>query len=68
MIDAGVEETQVNTILSALNVAPISNATLKRYETVVGAGTEKVAAQSCSEALELEIALTKEANAVVEDK
>ena len=68
MLDSGVGETQINLLLSALNVNQISNNLLKRYERIVGNAVESVATESCSGALEEEIEKTKQANDVVKDE
>lgn len=68
MIDSGIGETQFNLLLSALNISPVSSNLMKRYERMVGNQVEKVAIESCSEYLEKEKNLTKEANDVVVDE
>ena len=41
MLDAGVGETHVNNILTALDIPPVSHKTLKKSERSVGAALEK---------------------------
>ena len=61
MLDAGLGETKVNTLLSALNISTVTDSSLKRYERAVGSAVEKLAQQSCVEAIEQEKKLTLEA-------
>lgn len=68
MFDASIGETQVSLIFSALNIGNISHSLIKCYERLVGKATEAVALDSCTKALETVIALSHEANDVVEDK
>jgi len=57
MLDAGIGPAQLNTLLSALNIQPVSESLLKRHERVVGPFIEAVAADSCKEAIQLEKSL-----------
>jgi len=59
MIDGGLGETQVNTLLSSLNIPAISSTTLKRYERKVGNTIESVAKESCQESIVVEKMLTQ---------
>jgi len=68
MIDSGIGETQMNVLLSALNIAPVSSNLFKRYERVVGEKIEEVALESCNSSLAEEKSLTKAANDVVVDE
>ena len=57
MIDAGIGEAQLNTVLSALNIPPLTATILKRYERIVGRVIETVAKNSCHESIKLEKAM-----------
>ena len=54
MLDAGLGERKINTVLSASNIATVPNATLKRYERLVGDSTEVLAKKTCVAAIEKE--------------
>lgn len=58
MIDGGVGVSQLNVILSALDIPSLSTSTLKRYEKVVGSVIETVARNSCRQAIKVEKSLT----------
>ncbi|KAK0159463.1 hypothetical protein PV327_011116, partial [Microctonus hyperodae] len=58
ILDGGIGETQLNTILSALNVPTINHNSIKRYERLVGPAIETVVKDSCHEALKVERELT----------
>ncbi|XP_066593603.1 uncharacterized protein [Prorops nasuta] len=64
MYDHGTGPSGVNSFLSALNVPVVKEKCLKRYERQVGPSIEKLAEQSCREAIEIEKILTKESNLV----
>jgi len=59
MIDGGLGETQVNTLLSSLNMPAVPSTTLKRYERKVGNAIESVAKESCCESIVVEKMLTQ---------
>ncbi len=50
-LDAGIGETHLNTILTTMNIPPITCGTFKKREREVGLAVEKVAKRSCSEVL-----------------
>ncbi len=50
-LDAGIGETHLNTILTTMNIPPITHGTFKKREREVGLAVEKVAKRSCSEVL-----------------
>ncbi|CAD6233990.1 GSCOCG00007453001-RA-CDS [Cotesia congregata] len=54
VLDGGIEETQLNTILSALNLPPVDHNLIKRYERLVGPATETVTKENCHDALKVE--------------
>ncbi|KAJ8670722.1 hypothetical protein QAD02_001981 [Eretmocerus hayati] len=60
MLDAGIGETKVNTVMSAINIPTVSATAMKRYERRVGQALETLALSSCEEALIEEKALTIE--------
>uniref|UniRef100_A0ABD2X077 Mutator-like transposase domain-containing protein n=1 Tax=Trichogramma kaykai TaxID=54128 RepID=A0ABD2X077_9HYME len=66
-VDAGIGETQLNALLTSMNIEPVSSSLLKRYERKVGKCIEKAAIESCSQSLEEEISLTENANDIVLD-
>ena len=68
MIDAGIGETQLNSVLTGLNISELSTSSLKRYERTVGRAIKALAEKTCSKNLELEKKLTNEANDVVKDE
>ena len=59
MINAGIGERHVNTMLSSMSVPTIHNRTLKRKERKVGESIMKVANQSCKQAISDEICAAK---------
>jgi len=58
MIDAGIGEIHLNTILSALNIPALNPTVVKRHERVVGPAIKSVTKDSCREVLQLEKKLT----------
>ena len=58
MLDAGIGETKANSIVSALNSQALNQNSLKRWERHVGKAAEKLADESCLEAIENEKLLT----------
>ncbi|XP_043274415.1 LOW QUALITY PROTEIN: uncharacterized protein [Venturia canescens] len=58
IFDAGVGCSEINKILSVLNIPTIHNQLIKRNERTVGLAIEKVAHASCVEALKLERDMT----------
>ncbi|KAJ8668561.1 hypothetical protein QAD02_010224 [Eretmocerus hayati] len=54
ILDTGIGETKVNTLLSVVNSPTIHHSTLKRLERVVGPPIENVAQASCVYAIEKE--------------
>ncbi|KAH0546691.1 hypothetical protein KQX54_013714 [Cotesia glomerata] len=58
ILDGGIGETQLNTILSALNLPTVNHNLIKRYERLVGPAVEVVAKENCHEALKVERELT----------
>ncbi|XP_043281560.1 uncharacterized protein [Venturia canescens] len=59
MIDAGVGISQLNSIFSALNIPIVSGTLVKRNERHVGKALEKLARETCREAVKLERELTQ---------
>ena len=60
MLDAGIGETKLNTLMSAINVPTISQTSLKRYERFVGTAIQELADISCKNAIDTEKKLTLE--------
>ncbi|XP_077272808.1 uncharacterized protein LOC143903226 [Temnothorax americanus] len=58
LIDGGIGESHINTVLSSIDVPIVSALTLKKYERKVGVVIEEVAKESCIEAIRLEKKLT----------
>ena len=58
MIDAGIGETHVNNLLTALDIPPVCHKSLKKSERVVGTALERMAHGSCKKNLEEECRLT----------
>lgn len=58
MIDAGMGETHVNTLLSAIDVPSPAPKTIKKHERKVGNAVEKVTIESCISAIRKEKELT----------
>ena len=61
MLHAGIDETHLNNVLSALDILPISKATLKEAERKVGSVVESLAKESCGRQLQKECELTQQA-------
>lgn len=57
MINGGLGETHVNTLLAILNIPGICHANLKEREREVGQKLEEMAIASCSRNLANEVAL-----------
>ena len=55
MINAGVGESQITTILETLNIIPPSSKTLKSREREIGPAIEEAAEDSCNQVVEDEI-------------
>ena len=55
MLDAGIGPSQVNTLLSGMNIPPVCAKTLKGREREVGPVIESMAKRSCKRALEEEL-------------
>lgn len=68
MIDAGVGETQVSSIMTAIGMPTATPKCLKKYERIVGEAIEAEAQESCRRSLIVEKKLTIEANDVITDK
>jgi hypothetical protein len=58
MIDSGLGSTQINKILSTLNIPIVGDSCIKRHEEVVGEALWKQAEQSMNSAVQKEINLT----------
>ncbi|XP_014471570.1 PREDICTED: uncharacterized protein LOC106742804 [Dinoponera quadriceps] len=58
MIDAGIGETHVNSLLTSMDVPSIGPKTIKIHERVVGKAIEEVAEGSCLKSIQLEKKLT----------
>ena len=54
MIDAGLGEAQINSVLSAMNIPNLAPKALKGYERQVGCAIEEVAIESCIKSVQLE--------------
>ena len=59
MLHTGIGETQVNNLLTSMNVPPIHHNTLKRREREAGKGIETVANRLMAKALLEEITKTR---------
>ena len=57
----GIGGTHMNNVLSALDIPPISKATLKKAERKVGSVVESLAKESCGRQLQKECELTQQA-------
>lgn len=68
MIDAGIGETQLSSIMSGIGIPVPSQTTLKEYENIVGKAIEDEAQDSCRRSLEIEKKMAIEANDVLTDK
>ena len=64
---SGIGFSNLNKLLSCLNIPEISFKTYKRYESEVGKSVEKVARKSCEDAAELERKLTVENAAKIQE-
>ena len=58
VVDSGIGEIHINSVLSAINIPPVCHKTLKKCERVVGQALEKGAKESCEKFLEDECMLT----------
>ena len=54
MINAGIGPEQLNKLLTAMNIPPISHHSLKKREIEVGKKVEQVAVDSCNMAIQEE--------------
>ena len=52
MIDSGIGETHINSVLSAIDIPPVCHKPLKKCERVVDQALEKGAKESCEKFLE----------------
>ena len=59
MLHAGIGETHVNNLLTAINVPEIHHKTLKRREREAGKGLEALAERTIQEALREEVEKTR---------
>ncbi|XP_043287501.1 uncharacterized protein [Venturia canescens] len=59
LVDAGIGEAQINTILSALNIKSVSMCTIRKYEMFVAKAFTGAAKISCQKAIAMEISNTK---------
>lgn len=63
MIDAGIGQTHLNSVLTVMDIPSIGSKALKVHERKVDKVIEKVAEESCLESIRLETTLTmQEAN------
>ena len=58
MINSGVGFTNLNKLLTSVNIPSISFTTHKRYEEEAGRALESIAKDSCERAVEIEKQLT----------
>lgn len=58
MIDAGLGESQINTLLSAMNIPTVRSNLIKRHERLIGVSLKGLGKESCEEALKFEQKLT----------
>ncbi|XP_043271195.1 uncharacterized protein [Venturia canescens] len=58
ILDAGIGEAQMNTILSALDIPAVTKSLLKRHERIVGVAIEELANESCRTSIRIEKDLT----------
>lgn len=58
MLHIGIGETQLNNLLTTMNLPPITKSTLRKREREVGGAIEEVTKRSVSEALQEEINAT----------
>uniref|UniRef100_A0ABD2VRJ8 ABC membrane transporter n=1 Tax=Trichogramma kaykai TaxID=54128 RepID=A0ABD2VRJ8_9HYME len=68
ILDAGIGETQMNILLTSMNIEPVSSALLKHNERQIRKCIEQVTIESCSQSVEKEKSLAINANAIVFDK
>jgi len=61
VIDAGIGVSQLNSVLSCVNVPALSDTTFKRHERIVGPKIEELANDSCVTAIRLEVEMTESA-------
>lgn len=54
MIDTGLGERQLNSLLSLADIPTISSTTLKKHERIVGLIIEEITKESCVESIRLE--------------
>ena len=54
IIDGGIGETHLNTVLTSLDIPILTPTILKRNERIVGKAIETVPKKSCSTSIELE--------------
>ena len=59
IIAAGIGESQLNTLLSVMNLPSITSKSLKKCEREAGSHIIKVTSQSCEEALSMEMEMEK---------
>ncbi|XP_053392628.1 uncharacterized protein LOC128555142 [Mercenaria mercenaria] len=62
MINAGIGESQMNNILSYINLPTIAQRTLKKREREISSSITAVAKDSCTDAVNEEIMLLEEVN------
>lgn len=62
MINAGIGESQMNNILAYINLPTIAKTTLKKREREIGSSITAVANDSCTDAINEEIALLEDVN------
>jgi len=62
MVNAGIGEMQMNSVLSYLNLPTISSRTIKKREREIGSSIQAVAKQSCVDAVHEEIRLLRDCN------
>uniref|UniRef100_A0ABD2WA73 Integrase catalytic domain-containing protein n=1 Tax=Trichogramma kaykai TaxID=54128 RepID=A0ABD2WA73_9HYME len=60
MLDTGTGTSQINSLLSTLDIPTVSKTTMKRHERIVGVAIEDVAKNSCVESILLEKKLAEE--------
>lgn len=60
MLDAGAGETDMNTIMTAMNMPAVNDKILKRHERIVGTAIEKLADKTCLDAVRQEKEFTLE--------
>ena len=65
MLNAGIGERHVNTLLAGMSVPGIHHKTLKRKEREAGEAIISVAKKSCVDAINEEISVAKKARQVI---